>query len=198
MRIGIFGGSFDPIHFGHLYLAEAIRTEYNLERVLFIPASRSPFKEDQVALSSPEDRLKMTELAVASNDRFQADQIELERPAPSYTIDTLRELRDRFKTAEFFLILGGDSIADFHRWKKAEEILDLAELIVYARSGSALPDDNFDFGDRLHYCSTEIAIEISSTEIRRRISQGESFRYLIPEPVYRYIRSEQIYLGKDD
>ena len=192
MRIGIFGGSFNPIHNGHLFVAETVLKEFDLDRILFIPAFVNPFKQDHDKVVDDMDRYEMSKMAVADHPQFQVDDYELKKEGPSYTVATLQYFSNEIAEAEWFLIMGGDSLAGFPRWKNADKILNLATLIVYGREGSDFPED-FDFKDRLLKCQLDLPIDISSTLIRTRIKDAKSFRYLIPDIVYRYIELKGLY-----
>ena len=192
MKIGIFGGSFNPIHNGHLFVAESILREFGLDRIFFIPAFVNPFKREQAQDVENRHRFEMVKLAVAGHSSFQVEDFELRKEGPSYTIDTLEYYSKQFPDAQWFLIMGGDSLASFPKWKDAERILELAEIVVYDREGSTHPKD-FDFKDRLNNSKIDLPIDISSTLIRSRIETEQSYRYLIPEMVYRYINLHSLY-----
>lgn len=184
MRLGVFGGTFDPVHVGHLAIAHAALESLPLDRVLFVIAKRSPLKE-RGPVASEADRLRMLELAVAGEPRFAVSRAELDREGPSYTVDTLERLSG---ADDLFLILGGDAIADFPRWKDPARIGELATLAVAERPGApaylgAAPIVTFD-APRL---------DISSRELRARASRGRSLRYLVPEPAWNHIEARGLY-----
>ncbi len=194
-RIGILGGTFDPIHYGHLAIAEEARTMLRLEQVIFIPARYQPLKNGNHA-ASPEQRLTMVRLACASNPAFEVSAIEIERPGPSYTITTLEALAAQ-STAEMTLIIGIDALVNFDQWHAPEQIIARAQI-----AGIARPGINTDLtriltmfpqlGARL----TQIAgpkLEISSSEIRQRIATGRPIRYLTPDPVVDFIAKQGLY-----
>ncbi len=201
-RIGIFGGSFNPIHTAHLILAERAREERALDRVLFVPALNPPHKS-QKPLASPEDRLRMVELAIAGNPAFEAVPVELHRKGPSYTLLTVRELRERMgPDAELFLILGADSVHDIPTWWRAEELVREAGIITLGRPGYSLERDLEDlaglFGREWVEAVKKLRVEappmaISATEIRRRVREGKSIRHMVPGPVLQYIREKGLY-----
>ncbi|GAB4424459.1 MAG: nicotinate-nucleotide adenylyltransferase [Chloroflexi bacterium OHK40] len=195
-RIGIYGGTFDPIHIGHLAIAEEARVALGLSRVMVVPAARQPLKGAEGAPA--EHRLAMARLACADNPAFVVDDLELRRPPPSYTIDTLRALAARLgPTAELYFVLGADAARDLPRWRSADAILALARIAVVGRPGTTL-----------HLPSLAAALpaavgrvtllpgphlDISSTELRRRIAENRPVRYLVPEPVRAYIAAHGLY-----
>ncbi len=193
MKLGVFGGSFNPIHFGHLVVADTIWNEFELDRILFIPANVSPFKTSEPDSARPDHRLRMVQLAVADHPRFSCSDMELRREGPSYTVDTLEELSADMPKAELFLLMGGDSLAGFHRWKEPDKILQLAQIIVFARTGSKKEDSSFELASRVLRSRTDLTIDVSSTEIRQRISEGASFRYRVPNRVWTYINEHSLY-----
>lgn len=205
MKIGVMGGTFDPIHNGHLVTSEEARYQFELEKVIFIPSARPPHKRD-IKHSPFEDRYKMVELAVEGNDHLSASMLEMEREGLSYTIDTLHQLR-RIHGAdtELFFITGADAILEILTWKDPGEILALSQLIAATRPGyhlerlnEALPEYN-SHGEpavgKVH--AMEIpALSISSTDIRQRVRKSRPFRYLVPEPVWSYIVEKGLYLER--
>lgn len=198
MRIGILGGTFDPVHLGHLLIAEESRIGLQLDQVLFVPAGRPWLKEGQ-PLTEANHRVRMVELAIASNPHFQVRRDEVDRPGLSYTVDTLEELRAELPAdTELYFILGLDAFESFHRWKEPEKLLDLCRLVVVSRPGYA--DDERDqlmaryrsHGDRI--CLLPVhSVDFSATEIRRRAAEAVSFRYQVPEAVERYILEQGLY-----
>jgi nicotinate-nucleotide adenylyltransferase len=183
MRIGILGGSFDPIHHGHLILARAAKEELGLDRIVFVPANKSPHKAETKPATA-EDRLKMVQLAIQGEEGFEASDIELKRPAPSYTIDTLRELTKLHPEVELVLLIGADNAAKFDTWREPQEIRRLAEIAVLDRAGSSA-EQGWPVVRRL--------IDISSTDIRARVAGGRSIRYLTPDSVCDYITAHGLY-----
>ncbi len=189
--VGIFGGTFDPIHLGHLILAEWACDELGLDRLIFIPAFVPPHKQKGRELTPPESRLEMLRLATASNSRFEISTHEFDRMGVSYTLDTLRHLRQAFPDADFTLLIGGDSARDFHTWHHPAGIAALAGIAVWARPGAALPEELI---PGVSYSTIESPlIEISSTDIRERRARGASILYLTPDPVIDYIISNALY-----
>ncbi len=198
MRIGVLGGTFDPIHLGHLIIAEETRDRLDLEEVCFVPA-RDPWMKAGQPLTSGHDRLSMARLAVEDNPFFQVSTLELERPGPSYTVDTLRELQKEYgPEAQLFFILGSDAFVRFDEWKDPEGILGLATLVVVDRPGATASEEaiahqvgNAGSVERVR----GVHLEISAKDIRRRVAEGASIRYLAPEPVERYIYARGLYRG---
>ena len=197
MRVGVLGGTFDPVHLAHLIIGEEARIQLELERVLFMPAGQPWLKAGQ-ALSPAADRLRMVELAVEGNPHFQVCCREVNRDGPTYTVDTLEELHQEFGAdAEMFFIIGQDALDQLHRWKEPERLLRLCRLAVARRPGH----DPFDrkawhrrFPDA-HEPAFLAAplLDISGTEIRRRVAAGGTLRYLVPEAVADYIKSRRLY-----
>lgn len=198
-RIGLFGGSFDPPHAGHLLLAESAREELHLEKVFFIPARQSPLK-GWSAFASPEERLAMVGLAVANNPFFEVSRVELEREPPSYTVDTVKYFHGLFPEAELWLILGEDNLAELHLWYHLDELLGLARVGVGKRPGNCNHGDGEEKKfpvlagreEKIRFFSHP-GIELSSQEIREQIQAGRSIRYRVPEKVREYIENRRLY-----
>jgi len=189
VRIGVFGGSFDPVHHGHLIVAsEAVRT-LALDELRFVPARDQPFKRGRHG-ASPEDRLAMLRLAVANAPGFLVDPQECVRPGPSYTIDTLRALKAEHPDTSLSLLVGSDAAQDFPMWREAAAIRELATVVVLTRPGAAVPPG---VGSALPVP----AIDISATVIRQRIRARESIRFLVPDAVARYIAEHCLYVDED-
>lgn len=193
-RIGVLGGTFDPPHLGHLALAECIRSEAGLTRVLFVPAGQSPNKLHGSHASAAQ-RLVMTRHAIRSNKNFFVSDIELRRGGISYTVETLVALKEKHPDAELFLILGADSFLDFPAWKSPGVIVSMAGLLVYPRPGFAHSIDH-EFSRHAEFIKAP-QIEISSSLIRRRVSAGKSIRYLVPEAVEKFILAHRLYLPEE-
>lgn len=199
-RIGIMGGSFDPIHIGHLFIAEETLEALKLDRIVFIPAGVSPHKLNSKTTDSYH-RLLMTALAVNSNPRFLLSNIEIQRGGPSYTIDTIRTLRRMLPEAiELYFITGGDTFIDIETWKDYEELLDLVSFVVFTRAGydNQLLDNKIqllknNYNGNIIKISIPL-LEVSSTDIRERIKQGRTVKYLIQENVEDYIIKNRLYL----
>jgi nicotinate-nucleotide adenylyltransferase len=183
-RVGVFGGTFDPVHVGHLAIAVAALESVPLDRVLFVPARRSPLK-DRDPLASVADRVAMLESAIAGEPRFALSRVELDRDGVSYTVDTLEALRAE---GELFLILGGDALADLARWRAPDRIRELSTILVAARPGAPEPDP-------MHRARAFDAprLDISSRELRARAARGMSLRYLVPDAVWEHIKQRGLY-----
>jgi len=194
MKIGIFGGTFNPPHLGHLIVAEHVRIEYSLDRVMFMPASIPPHKLREQLVSS-EHRAAMLRLAIQDNPNFDISQTELERGGISFTIDTLRELTKTHSEDHLFLLIGMDNLLEFHTWKSPHEILDVATVVVMTRPGFTTTENPLLKNEVLKICIVP-EIAISSREIRKRIKEGKSIHYLVPDTVREYIRKHQLYTSK--
>jgi len=212
MRVAILGGTFNPVHYGHLRVAEEAREAIGLDRVIFMPTFITPHKADEQAIPG-ELRLEMVRLAVSGNPYFSASDMEIERGGKSYTIDTVRELKGKDKDLEASLIVGNDSFNDITTWREYEELLTLTSFIVVHRPGypvkkpaDALPVELarkfwYDadsgsfmspFGTRITYLGTTL-LDISSSDIRRRVREGGSVRYLLPRPVEEFLSKHGLY-----
>ena len=199
MRIGILGGSFDPIHIGHLLLAERCREEANLDKVWLVPASLSPHKLDQEPTDAKQ-RIEMLRLAIAGNDRFEVCDIEIERGGISYTVDTLRAIREKQVDDELYFIMGADSLVDFPTWRKPAKICELAKLLIVSRPGSKMDFDVLDgimpvesLVNARKRVIENLLIEISSSDIRQRVAVGKSIRYQTTRAVEEYIHVNGLY-----
>ncbi len=198
-RLGIFGGTFNPIHLGHLVTAEAVRVEYGLSRILFIPAANPPHKHDPADILPADQRLAMTVMAVHTNPHFSVSDMELQRTGPSYTVDTIDALRENYgEAAELWFITGADAMNELSTWHHAGELLEKCHFIVADRHGTELETDALkqQFGElaetHIHRAATP-AIGISSTDIRKRIRERKSIKYMVPEKVETYIHKEGLY-----
>jgi len=196
-RIGILGGTFDPIHIGHLIVAEEVRARLALQQVVFVPARVSPLKLDHAA-APPECRLRMVELAIQDNPYFGVSCIELTRTGPSYTVDTLRAIRDTCgPDVELFFIMGADSLSSLMAWRRPAEILRLARLVAVSRPTYALDLGALERGLPGIAAATDLVttleIGISATDIRARVAQNLPIRYLVPAPVEAYLREHHLY-----
>lgn len=190
MRLGIFGGTFNPPHVGHLIVCEHVRAELRLDRVLLVPASVPPHKPTKELVSS-EHRLAMLELAIHGNNHFDISTVEIERGGVSYTVETLEYFK-QLSNDELFLLIGMDNLIEFHSWRSPERILQLATVVVMSRAGfssAAVPQA---LRDRVVICSVP-EIEISSRQIRQRVREAKSIRYLVPDSVAEYIRQTGLY-----
>ncbi|WP_412067135.1 nicotinate-nucleotide adenylyltransferase [Rubrivirga sp. IMCC43871] len=190
---GIFGGSFNPPHVGHLAVAEACAQAAGLDRVLWIPAATPPHKQDDPTLAPEAARLAMVRAAVEGNPRFAVSDIEIARRGVSYTVDTLRQLAAD-GAGPLALIIGGDSLAGFPSWREPQAIVDLARLVVYRR-----PGDGVDLGALPGWLASALTVvegpslAVSSTELRGRIASGRTVRYLVPDAVRALIEAERLY-----
>ncbi len=187
-RVGIFGGSFDPPHLGHLIVAEAAREQLDLDRVVWIPAALPPHKEPD-DLSKPGHRLEMVTRAIRGNEAFRCSSLEVDRGGTSYTVDTLEVLTKEEGTDDFYVIVGSDSYREFENWRRPSRIVELAELVVYPRGQDVRVGQS---------AYPRLAIEapvitISSTMIRSRIREGKSVRYLVTDDVLDYIEECALY-----
>jgi nicotinate-nucleotide adenylyltransferase len=200
-KLGVLGGSFDPVHIGHLIIAEAVADAYKIDRVLFVPCFIPPHKRHKTVADGGH-RLKMIERAIEDNDRFAASDRELRRGGVSYSIDTMREIRAEWgDTAELYFIMGGDSLVEFSSWKCYRELLELCTIVVAARPGSGADTWRPPAGAyteaqvraiRAHILKTPL-IGISATGIREQRRAGGSVRYLVPERVRQYIEEHNLY-----
>jgi nicotinate-nucleotide adenylyltransferase len=203
MRVGVFGGTFDPVHYGHLILAEQCREQGRLDEVWFVPAPRPPHKEAR-ALTRFDQRVEMLALALAGNPAFKIDEVEKERAGPSYTVDTLAELHRRHPTAELFLLVGSDTLADLPLWYQPARILEQAALLIMARPGNPVLSAEelrsrlrLPAGAPLRLEVVEVPlIDISSRDLRRRAAAGRSLRYFLPRGVECYIHDKRLYRGE--
>lgn len=189
-KVGIFGGTFDPIHLGHLITAQSVKELRNLEKIIFIPAFISPHKGD-AKTSSPEDRLNMIKLAVDGIPFFDYSDIEVKKGGVSYSVDTLRELKKHYSELE--LLIGYDNIFSFHTWKEPDEIFNLAKIIVLKRKSSHPPQ----FEDKYYHQAVFVqtrGIEISATDIRERVKNGLPINFLVPPDVMEYIYKQKLYV----
>ena len=189
MRLGIFGGSFDPPHVGHLLAAIDAFEALSLDRLIFVPAAVQPLKAGMAAAGP--HRLAMVRLLVGADTRFAVDSVEIERAGLSYTVDTLEPFAQRFPSAERFFLVGEDAMTAFAAWKAPQRILRLAQVVILRRP-SAASADSFQAPDGTIALSTRL-IEVSSTEIRERVRDGKSIRGFVPESVAAFIETERLY-----
>lgn len=199
MRIGIMGGTFDPIHMAHLVLGEQAFCQFQLDRVLFLPAGFPPHKIHREGRATNAERLEMTRLAIEDNPHFELCDLEMKEDRLSYSYETLEELRTRHPDWELFFIIGADSLRDFKTWKMPQRICNAASLIVAVRGGidEGLLDQEIRevrdlFGARVFRMET-FSLEISSTHLRKMVRCGESIRYYVPEAVRHYIDRNHLY-----
>lgn len=197
-RIGIFGGSFNPIHMGHLIAAQETLDAMKLDKVIFIPAGNPPHKS-QNKLAAAEDRYNMVKLAIQDNPGFEISSMEMEREGKTYSFDTLMELKKRYKNIDMHFIIGFDTLKELHTWKNIQGIFDIVSFVVVNRGNEAceirrLIDDRIrTYGGTIVYVPIP-DIEISSTDIRHRANEGRSIKYLVPDAVEQYIKSRGLYM----
>jgi len=197
-RIGLLGGTFNPIHLGHLLIAQDALEQLALDRVKFIPSATPPHKTVE-ALASGRDRAHMIKLATRGNKRFEVDDLEIRRGGISYSVDTLTELRRRHPKADFFFIIGADSLRELHLWRQAQRVVGLCTFVTVPRPGfEAKPvvDRRLDAVSRKRLRQHVLkghACDIASREIRARVASGRSIRYLVPDAVTEYIRRRRLY-----
>ena len=194
------GGTFDPIHIGHLATAEAVRCEYQLDTVLFIPSANPPHKQD-VEVTDAIHRYRMTELATKSNPHFEVSAIEMERKGLSYTINTLQALLEEYgDDTELYFIIGSDALAELHTWENIYGVLELTHFIAASRPGIDKTDEIIasfgELGRKKIHRLTIPELEISATDIRHRVAEGRSIRYIVPEAVRLYIAEHALYQTK--
>lgn len=189
-RIGVMGGTFNPIHNGHLVAASEVAHAYHLDEVVFVPTG-APWMKTGTGVAPAEDRYLMAVIACAANPRFRVSRVDIDRPGPTYTFDTLRDLHRIYPDAELYFISGADAIAEIMKWKKADQLWDLAHFVAVTRPGhplslSTLPNKDVDL--------LEIpALAISSTDCRDRVRRGSPVWYLVPDGVVQYITKNRLY-----
>ena len=188
-KVAIFGGTFDPIHHGHLITAQSVREIRQLDKIIFIPSFISPHKTD-VNSASPEHRMNMVKLAVEGVDFFEVSDYEINKEGISYTIDTLKEFRKKYDELEF--IIGYDNIFKFHTWKKPDAIMRLTKVLVLERKSSKPHPFDDKYVEQAVFVKTR-GIEISATDIRERVRKGMPIHYLVPQKVKEYIYSFNLY-----
>jgi len=185
--IGLLGGSFDPVHHGHLVAARVLMERLELTELRLMPAAEQPFKVGRHGASA-EDRAAMVGLAVAGESGLRLERVEVERPGPSYTVDTLRLLREREPGQRFIVLIGADAALDLPKWREADALAELAEIVAFGRGGAQAE------AHRLVRRRVDVpAVEISATEIRQRVAEGRSIRYWVPDAVAEYIARRGLY-----
>ena len=193
-RLGVMGGTFDPIHYGHLVTAEEALVQFSLDGVVFVPTGQPWMKQDR-HVSAAEDRYLMTVIATASNPRFHVSRIEIDRAGPTYTVETLRALAEENRDAELYFITGADAMLEIFDWKDPEEALGLAHFIAATRPGYELA--RFESRASTRHPNVSVmqipALAISSTDVRERVHDGRPIRYLVPEGVKTYIDKAGLY-----
>ncbi len=191
MRIGLYGGSFDPVHLGHLLVAQAALEEMALDRIVFLPAARSPFKPDTSAAPGGV-RMRMLRMALAGGTRFDVDDLELRRGGVSYTVDTVRELGARHPGVELFWLIGADHVPTLPQWREAETLAGLVEFVVIPRPGEPVAELPAPY--RLRHLRGW-PLRVSSSEIRQRVAEGRPVRHLLPAGIAAVIADERLYVG---
>jgi nicotinate-nucleotide adenylyltransferase len=186
MKLALYGGTFDPIHHGHLILAREALETLGLERVVFIPAAQSPHKLHREP-APPRVRLEMVRAAIAGEPRFSCDEAEVERPGPSFTIDTVERYAATHPGAELHCFIGHDNVRELHTWRRIAELRARVRFVVFERAGCEVRHD---------FAHVTRQIDISATEVRARVARGESIRYLVPEPVRAIIERDKLYQGE--
>lgn len=198
MKIGVLGGTFDPIHKGHLIIGEFARTSAKLDKVIYIPSGTHPFKNNK-KITNSKIRSKMVELAIESNPYFEISNIEIEREGINYTIDTLKYLKDKYKEAEIYFIIGSDILFEIEKWNEFEKLVNLCKFILFHR----IDNDEKKLSNKIQKLETKYnmnikrvnapVLSISSTEIRERVKKDKSIKYLVENSVEKYILENNIY-----
>ena len=199
MNVGIFGGTFDPIHHGHMVIAEQVMDELGLSHVVFVPGGIPPHKEASSVRASAEDRFYMVEAAVAGNERFFVDRVEVDAGRPMYSVETVRLLKERSPGDDWYFISGADEVSNLLAWKDPDLLLEEVVMVAATRPGYDLSKlQHLEAGlrnfDRIFPVECT-RVDVSATGIRRRILQGKSVRYLVPEGVYEIMRDRKLYEG---
>lgn len=189
-RIGLFFGSFNPVHTGHMIIANFMATRTDLEQVWLVVSPQNPLKQKS-SLARDHDRLHLVRLAIGDNIHLRASDIEFNLPKPSYTIDTLVYLQEKYPDHQFVLIMGGDNLATLHRWKNYEILLRDYEIYVYQRPGYTIPDD-MAHQDKVRFFDAPM-MHLSASYVRKCLAEGHSIQYLVPEAVYEYLNSTNVY-----
>jgi nicotinate-nucleotide adenylyltransferase len=194
-RLGVMGGTFDPIHHGHLVAASEVQSWFSLDEVVFVPTGQ-PWQKEGRDVSPAEDRYLMTVIATASNPRFSVSRVDVDRPGPTYTIDTLRDLKDqRGEECELYFITGADALEQILTWRDIDELFELAHFVGCTRPGHELSSEGLPEGK---VSLVEVpALAISSTACRERVRSGEPIWYLVPDGIVQYITKRGLYSGPD-
>ncbi|MBE5996665.1 MAG: nicotinate-nucleotide adenylyltransferase [Lachnospiraceae bacterium] len=198
-KVGIMGGTFDPIHIGHLILGEAAYEQYSLEKVLFMPAGRPPFKEGRKGMASNEQRTEMVRRAIASNPHFELSMLEMNEDGMSYTYRTLEKLKEEHPDTVYYFVMGADSLMYFDTWMNPQRIADAAIIVVATRNH--MPQESLDekirqLTEKFHASIRKLEtpnLDISSSQIREWVSQGRGIQYYVPDPEIHYIEEQGLY-----
>ena len=192
-RYGIFGGTFDPIHLGHLIAAQTTQEALNLDRILFLPSAHPPHK-DSPSISPYNIRRRMAELAIQDNPLFEISDLEARRPDPSYTVRTLKDLRREYPQISYdlFLLIGADNLVEFRNWKDPDTIVAEITVVVFARPGYDISQAPSIFREKAQWVPMPL-IDISATDIRQRVAMNRSIRYMVPSPVEKFIHQQGLY-----
>lgn len=192
-RIGVMGGTFDPIHHGHLVAASEVADRFHLDEVIFVPTGQ-PWQKEGKTISPAEDRYLMTVIATAANPRFSVSRVDIDRGGPTYTIDTLRDLRELYPDEALYFITGADALSSIMSWHDWEEMFQLAEFVGVTRPGYELREDMLpaDIQERVHLVEIPV-MAISSTDCRTRAAEGRPVWYLVPDGVVQYISKNSLY-----
>ncbi len=189
MKIGVLGGTFNPVHIGHLILAEEAREKLGLDRVILIPTALPPHKDD-AGIAPAQERLKMLKMAIRGNRHLAVSDMEIRRRGRSYTIDTLRELKRRFMRDEIYFIIGSDLLKYLNEWKDLEQVLKMVKFVAATRPGYPLEQ----IPENIETMAIR-AVDVSGFEVRERVRSNKTFRYLVPEAVFDYINKSRLYRG---
>ncbi len=193
MKVGIFGGTFNPPHIGHLIVAEFVREEAELDKIIFVPCASPPLKQNLNYLSQlaePEHRFEMVKIAIKGNPFFEVSDIEIKRGGVSYTIDTINQMLERFPSYNFYLLIGADQFKNFHLWREPDEIVKKVQLIVFNRPGFDIPESRFSPFAKFIAVPN---IDVSASAIRFKVRNGKSIKYLVPPEVEEYIYANGLY-----
>lgn len=196
-KIGIFGGTFDPIHHGHLIIAEQVAQTLGLERMIFVPGGVPPHKPATSVKASAEDRFRMVEAAIRGNDKFCMDRVEIDAGRPMYSVETVPLVKERYEGDEWFFVVGADEVSNLLSWKEPDKLLEEASMVAAARPGYDV--SNLDhLVEALENYDKIIPVEctlmdVSATRIRRMLAEGQSIRYLVPDGVYAFIHDRGLY-----
>lgn len=195
-RIGLMGGTFDPIHNGHLFIAEEARLRCALEKVIFFPNNKPAHKQGKTAQAAPETRYALTQLAVEQNPQFELSRIEIDRPGPSYAIETVAEFQEQMPEAELFYIVGADSIGEVLTWYQGAKLFEMCRFIAFSRPDFDLQKARAQLSAtqqaRVTFLET-VALDIASRDLRKRVQEGLPIRYLVPDIVEQEIRTRGLY-----